>query len=181
MRIVVVLPAPFGPRKPYTWPADTPRSSPLTATTDPKRLVRRLQLITSIRPTVRRPRARQRPPTERSCVTIPAMPVSSPAAADHDRSPVQARYPQLYRQAACRTERRSARVYQGFLVPSAISPAAGQTSGSTVYLCSAAVGAKCPHLPHSARLDRSAGLAAGHGGCGRICSREVVGAAQCVG
>ena len=31
MRIVVVLPAPFGPRKPYTVPVGTRRSTPSTA------------------------------------------------------------------------------------------------------------------------------------------------------
>jgi hypothetical protein len=35
----------------------------------------------------------------------------------------------------------SVRGYQGFLASSAISSAAGQTTGSTVYLCSAAVDA----------------------------------------
>ena len=46
MRMVVVLPAPFGPRKPYTWPAATSRSSSLTAIVSPKRLVRLVQLMT---------------------------------------------------------------------------------------------------------------------------------------
>jgi hypothetical protein len=38
-----------------------------------------------------------------------------------------------------------------------------------------------PHMPRSARLRRSVGLAAGHCGCGRTCPREGIGAAQCVG
>src|SRR5258705_8303684 len=35
MRIVVVLPAPFAPRKPKTWPRGTSNVSPSSATTDP--------------------------------------------------------------------------------------------------------------------------------------------------
>src|SRR5512146_1741529 len=38
-RIVVVLPAPFGPRKPVTFPGWTAKLSPSTAVTSPKRLV----------------------------------------------------------------------------------------------------------------------------------------------
>lgn len=41
----------------------------------------------------------------------------------------------------------SVRVYQEFLAPSTISAAAGQTSGSAVYLCSAAPGRGRPLLP----------------------------------
>ena len=37
MRIVVVLPDPFGPTKPTTSPAGTSKLSPSTATTSPKR------------------------------------------------------------------------------------------------------------------------------------------------
>ena len=37
--------------------------------------------------------------------------------------------------------------------------------------------AKCTHMPHSARLRRSVGFAAGHGGGGRVCSREGTGCA----
>ncbi len=37
-RIVVVLPAPFGPRKPVTWPGRTVKLSPSTAVTAPNRL-----------------------------------------------------------------------------------------------------------------------------------------------
>src|ERR1700730_3387288 len=37
-RIVVVLPAPFGPRKPVTWPGRTLKVSPSTAVTAPNRL-----------------------------------------------------------------------------------------------------------------------------------------------
>src|SRR5579859_4724262 len=37
-RIVVLLPAPFGPRKPVTWPGRTAKLSPSTAVTAPKRL-----------------------------------------------------------------------------------------------------------------------------------------------
>ena len=44
-RIVVVLPEPFGPRKPYTEPAGTARSIPSTALTCPKRLVRPVDAI----------------------------------------------------------------------------------------------------------------------------------------
>src|SRR5919199_6169490 len=39
MRMVVVLPAPFGPRKPNTWPAATSSVTSRTATNLPKRLV----------------------------------------------------------------------------------------------------------------------------------------------
>ena len=38
MRIVVDLPAPFGPRKPKISPASTRRSTPRTASTTPARL-----------------------------------------------------------------------------------------------------------------------------------------------
>jgi hypothetical protein len=34
-RIVVVLPAPFGPRNPKTWPEGTSNDSPSSAMTDP--------------------------------------------------------------------------------------------------------------------------------------------------
>ena len=50
---------------------------------------------------------------------------------------------------------RNVRVYQELLAPSAISNAAGQTSGSAVYLCSAAVGANartCRDEAHCRRL-----------------------------
>ena len=40
MRMVVVLPEPFGPRKPYTAPCGTSRSMPSTAAWSPNRLVR---------------------------------------------------------------------------------------------------------------------------------------------
>src|SRR3977135_160777 len=40
MRIVDVLPAPFGPRKPKASPRDTSKSTPSTAVNSPKRLVR---------------------------------------------------------------------------------------------------------------------------------------------
>ena len=40
MWTVVVLPAPFGPRRPKTVPSLTVRSMPSTAVTGPKRLVR---------------------------------------------------------------------------------------------------------------------------------------------
>src|SRR5947209_10699001 len=40
MLIVVVLPAPFGPRKPNTSPAATSKSTPRTACTSPKDLAR---------------------------------------------------------------------------------------------------------------------------------------------
>src|ERR1051326_8164479 len=40
-RSVVVLPAPFGPRKPKTSPSRTSRSMPLTALSDPKCFVSR--------------------------------------------------------------------------------------------------------------------------------------------
>jgi hypothetical protein len=36
-RIVVVLPAPFGPRNPKTWPEGTSNDSPSSAMTDPYR------------------------------------------------------------------------------------------------------------------------------------------------
>jgi hypothetical protein len=39
----------------------------------------------------------------------------------------------------------------------------------------------CPHLPRSARLRRSVGLAVGHADCGRACAREGIGAARRVG
>src|SRR5579885_3304615 len=41
IRIVVVLPAPLGPRKPNTSPRPTLKSTPSTATRSPKRLVSR--------------------------------------------------------------------------------------------------------------------------------------------
>jgi hypothetical protein len=37
-RMVVVLPAPFGPRKPVTWPGRTVKARPSTAVTAPNRL-----------------------------------------------------------------------------------------------------------------------------------------------
>src|SRR5687767_4541379 len=40
MRTVVVLPAPFGPSRPYTVPAGTVRSTPSTARVSPKTLTR---------------------------------------------------------------------------------------------------------------------------------------------
>ena len=40
MRMVVVFPAPFGPRRPKTVPSSTERSTPLTARTSPKDFVR---------------------------------------------------------------------------------------------------------------------------------------------
>ena len=40
MRIVLVLPAPLGPRKPKLSPAATSKSMPSTAVNTPKRLVR---------------------------------------------------------------------------------------------------------------------------------------------
>ena len=40
MRIVVDLPEPFGPKKPYTSRRCTVRSSPSTAASEPKRFVR---------------------------------------------------------------------------------------------------------------------------------------------
>ena len=41
IRIVDVLPAPFGPRNPNASPGSTAKSMPSTATNDPNRLVRR--------------------------------------------------------------------------------------------------------------------------------------------
>jgi hypothetical protein len=49
----------------------------------------------------------------------------------------------------------SARVYQEFLAPLAITAADGQTSGSTVYSCSAAVGANARFC----RIRRASGRA----------------------
>ena len=46
-RNVVVLPAPFGPRKPATLPASTSKERSSTARTGPKRLVSRSMLITA--------------------------------------------------------------------------------------------------------------------------------------
>src|SRR5882724_11199510 len=46
-RIVVVLPAPFGPRKPVTFPGWTAKLSPSTAVTGPKRLVSPLTSMTT--------------------------------------------------------------------------------------------------------------------------------------
>ena len=49
MRIVVVFPAPFGPRYPTTRPAGTESSSPSSATTSPKRFVSpRQRMATSV-------------------------------------------------------------------------------------------------------------------------------------
>jgi hypothetical protein len=56
----------------------------------------------------------------------------------------------------------SARGYQGFLAPSAISSAAGQTSGSTVYLCSTAVDANarfCRGQGRTLRIQQNHGRA----------------------
>jgi hypothetical protein len=39
IRIVVVLPAPFAPRKPKTWPRATSNASPSRAVVAPKRFV----------------------------------------------------------------------------------------------------------------------------------------------
>ena len=47
IRMVVVLPAPFGPRKPVTWPGRTVKLRSSTAVTGPNRLV---SPSTSIRP-----------------------------------------------------------------------------------------------------------------------------------
>jgi hypothetical protein len=44
-------------------------------------------------------------------------------------------------------------------------------------LCVAALGESVRFCRRSARLHRSAGLAVGHGGCGRTCPREGIGAA----
>jgi hypothetical protein len=44
-RNVVVLPAPFGPRKPVTRPGRTVKLSPSTAVTGPERLLRPLTSI----------------------------------------------------------------------------------------------------------------------------------------
>src|SRR5882724_7255327 len=46
-RIVVVLPAPVGPRKPVTFPGWTAKLSPSTAVTGPKRLVSPLTSMTT--------------------------------------------------------------------------------------------------------------------------------------
>src|SRR5918996_2223982 len=48
MRIVVVLPAPFGPRTPYTEPLRTARSTPSTARVSPKDLTRPVASIASV-------------------------------------------------------------------------------------------------------------------------------------
>ena len=48
MRIVVVLPAPFGPSTPYTPPALTARSTPATALVSPKLFFNPLVSIASI-------------------------------------------------------------------------------------------------------------------------------------
>ena len=48
-------------------------------------------------------------------------------------------------------------------------------------LCIAVMRGERPLLSHIACLGRSVGLAAGHGGGGRVCSREGVSTAQCVG
>ena len=45
--MVVVLPAPLGPRKPWTSPALTPRSRPSSARVGPKLLVSPATVITS--------------------------------------------------------------------------------------------------------------------------------------
>ena len=39
MRMVLVLPAPLGPRKPKAWPGETSKSTASTAVKSPKRLV----------------------------------------------------------------------------------------------------------------------------------------------
>ncbi len=46
-RIVVLLPAPLGPRKPVTWPGRTVKLRPSTAVTAPKRLTSRSTSITA--------------------------------------------------------------------------------------------------------------------------------------
>jgi len=43
--IVVVLPAPFGPRKPVTWPGRTVKLRLSSAVTEPKRLLSRFSSI----------------------------------------------------------------------------------------------------------------------------------------
>src|SRR5215469_9830042 len=66
MRSVVVLPAPFGPRKPKTCPGSTVRSSPSSAVTPRYRLVRPAHLITPVMPASRR----SRPPVRRMGATV---------------------------------------------------------------------------------------------------------------
>src|SRR6185503_21058981 len=48
IRIVVVLPAPFGPRKPNSSPRSTVRSRPSTAASSPYRLLRPTALIADV-------------------------------------------------------------------------------------------------------------------------------------
>ena len=48
--IVVVLPAPFGPRKPVTWPGRTVKLRLSTAVTEPNRLVTRSSSIMPAQP-----------------------------------------------------------------------------------------------------------------------------------
>ncbi len=63
--MVVVLPAPFGPRKPVTLPASTVKLRSSTARTDPNRLVRFLDsIICSPAPIAGRGPATTRPPPE---------------------------------------------------------------------------------------------------------------------
>src|SRR5918997_6785037 len=50
MRIVVVLPAPLGPRKPNTSPRCTVKSTPSTATSRPKRLLSAVALMSGASP-----------------------------------------------------------------------------------------------------------------------------------
>jgi hypothetical protein len=53
MRIVVVFPDPFGPRKPVTTPRETSKLKVSTATCAPKRFVSRFATITGDRRAVR--------------------------------------------------------------------------------------------------------------------------------
>src|SRR5260221_12877511 len=57
MRMVVVLPAPFGPRKPWISPLGTSRLTPSTAVNDPNFLTRPSTRIMDLLPPRRRPAA----------------------------------------------------------------------------------------------------------------------------
>src|SRR5712671_2797011 len=57
MRMVVVLPAPFGPRKPWISPLDTSRLTPSTAVNDPYFFTRPSTRIMDLLPPRRRPTA----------------------------------------------------------------------------------------------------------------------------
>ena len=99
MRIVVDLPAPFGPSRPRQVPSGTSRSSPSTAVISPKRLTTPLSSIAGIHPRVRMrgaavldevdSRAKGPPGTLDTCTTLrraARLPFSSPGTTQEDQS-----------------------------------------------------------------------------------------------